>query len=127
MLEQVKKRLATFGYSVSTSDDELINLLIDKVTAEIKLNCNISEVLTESEPLVVDVITGEFLRHKKAIGADLGEINLEAVAKSIRLGDATVDFGSGSSPESRFNALVNSLIDSNKALLTAALRRLDWS
>lgn len=127
MLEQVKTRLASFGYPVSTSDEELINLLIGKVAAEIKLNCNITEIPPEAGPLVVDIIAGEFLRHKKAIGADLGEINLEAVAKSIRLGDATVDFGSGSSPESRFNALVNSLINSNKALLTAALRRLDWS
>jgi hypothetical protein len=127
MLEQVKTRLASFGYPVSTSDEELINLLIGKVAAEIKLNCNISEVSGEAEPLVIDIITGEFLRHKKAIGADLGEINLEAVAKSIRLGDTTVDFGSGSSPETRFSALVNTLIDGNKALLTAALRRLDWS
>jgi hypothetical protein len=126
MLEQVKTRLASFGYSVSTSDEGLISLLISKVTAEIKLNCNISEVSDDAEPLVVDIIAGEFLRHKKAIGADLGEINLEAVAKSIRLGDATVDFGSNN-PESRFNALINSLIDSNKALLTAALRRLGWS
>jgi hypothetical protein len=127
MLEQVKARLSTFGYSAITGDNELINLLIARVTAELQLNCNISEIPVESESLVVDIITGEFLQHKKAIGADLGDINLEAVAKSVKLGDTTVDFGSGSSPESRFNALVNTLIDSNKALLTAALRRLDWS
>ena len=127
MLETVKTRLSTFGYTVTSTDENLINILIEKVIAEIKLACNISDVPADQKPLVVDIVAGEFLRHKKAIGDDLGDINLEAMAKSVKLGDTTVDFGNASSPESQFDSFMGSLINGNKALLTASLRRLDWS
>lgn len=127
VLEKVKTRLTTFGYTAVPTDESLIALLIDKITAEIKLNCNIAEIPVEAKPLVVDIIAGEFLQQKKAIGADLEGINLEAVAKSIKLGDTTVDFGNNGNPESQFNALVNALINSNKNMITASLRRIDWS
>lgn len=127
MLAGVIARLATFGYTTDTADETLINLLITKVTAEIKLRCNASELPSEIDALVVDIVTGEFLQHKKAIGAELGTINLEAVAESIKTGDITVDFGGSSNPETRFNALVSGLIISNQALITASLRRFDWS
>jgi len=126
LIEELTARLAAMGYTATESDAWLLNFVIDKVTHEIKLSCNISEIPVTANKLLVDMMAGEFLRQKKAMGASLGGIAIEPAAKSMKIGDTTIDFGSAVSPEAQFDALIGMMIDKNRNLIVASLRRLSW-
>ncbi|KAE9633721.1 hypothetical protein GND95_08685 [Defluviitalea raffinosedens] len=126
MLQPVKERLASFGYIASTDDEWLINFMISKVTSEIKTSCNIDIVPSYIEPMVIDIVAGELLTQKKAMGQDIGSINFEAVAKTIKIGDTSVELDGGINIEARFNSLISELINGNRKTLISSLRRIDW-
>ncbi|MCC0649228.1 hypothetical protein [Clostridioides sp. ZZV15-6598] len=127
-VDDIEKRLESFGYILKNGDKWLIDFLKEKIENIIKLDCNISEVPKELYNIDVDRIVGEFLFTKKNMGQlNIEGLNFEAVEKSISEGDTKVDFaiGSGSqTPEQRFDALISYLTthDNNKILAFRCLR-----
>ena len=66
MQDLVKTALKFLGYTTSENDDALITFFIVKVTNEVKIEYNITQVTDEMENIIVDVVLREFLQHKKA-------------------------------------------------------------
>lgn len=127
MLEDVKKRLESLGYTVTQNDEWVLGLTIEKVENKIKNDCNVSTVPDGLHPIAVDMTCGEFLLSKKSIGA-LTSVDLEAVVKTVKEGDTQVTFaiGEGSqTPEQRFDSLVNYLITYGRASF-ATYRCIKW-
>ncbi len=123
MLEDVKARLASFGYTVTAADDWMLGFCIDKVQAHIKNNCNVAEVPEGLRPVAIDMACGEFLFGRKQSGQSVG-IDFEAVVKSIAEGDTTVTFDVSGSVEAKYDALIKYLLHSEVDF--AAYRRIKW-
>ncbi|AXU27222.1 TPA: hypothetical protein ACKONR_003590 [Clostridioides difficile] len=128
LIDDIEKRLESFGYILKDGDKWLIGFVREKIENIIKLDCNIKTMPIELKEIEVDMIVGEFLFTKKNMGQlDIESLNFEAVEKSISEGDTKVDFaiGSGSqTPEQRFDTLVNYLLTygKNKILTFRCLR-----
>lgn len=123
----VAKRLESLGYTVKVDDNSTIQYLIDKVVNAIKLDTNYVEFPMELLQMTIDMICGEFLQTKYALG-QLTEYDFSGSVKKITEGDTTVEYayGSGSkTPEERFLALVKQLRTADQSQL-AAVRRLRW-
>ncbi|ENY8749778.1 hypothetical protein ACF128_003778 [Clostridioides difficile] len=110
IIDDIEKRLESFGYILKDGDKWLIDFVREKIENIIKLDCNIKTMPIELKEIEADMIVGEFLFTKKNMGQlDIESINFEAVEKSISEGDTKVDFaiGSGSqTPEQRFDSLI---------------------
>lgn len=109
MMEEVKQRLSSFGYTATPADDWMLNFCIEKVETHIKNNCNVSEVPVGLHSTAVDMACGEFLFGKKQSGQSVG-LEFESVVKQITDGDTTVAFESKNSPEAKYDSLVAYLL-----------------
>lgn len=126
-VEQVTERLGTLGYKVVEGDEVSIEYLIDKIINAIKLDTNYVEFPVELLQMAIDMVCGEFLQTKYAIG-QLTDFDFSGSIKKITEGDTTVEYayGSGSkTPEERFNAFLKVLRTPDKSQI-AAVRRLRW-
>lgn len=127
MLEDVTKRLESFGYEVTEADNWMIEFLIQKIENSIKTDCNINTIPEELHEIAVDMVVGEFLLNKKSRG-QLEGFNLEAAVKEIHEGDTSVTFaiGDGSkTPEERLDELILYLMNYGKGKF-AAYRCIKW-
>lgn len=129
IIDEIEKRLESFGYVLKDGDKWLIGFVREKIENIIKLDCNIKTMPIELKEIEVDMIVGEFLFTKKNMGQlDIESLNFEVVEKSISEGDTKVDFaiGSGSqTPEQRFDILINYLMTYGKKKILA-FRCLRW-
>lgn len=126
MLDDVKKRLESFGYLTTDADAWVLDFIIQKVENHIKNQCNTLTVPEALHQIAVDMAVGEFLLGKKSIGQLTG-FNFEAAVKSIQEGDTNITFalGSGSmTPEERMNALISFLMHSETDF--ASYRCIKW-
>jgi len=127
MLEDVTKRLESFGYEVTEADNWMIEFLIQKIENSIKADCNINTIPEELHEIAVDMVVGEFLLNKKSRG-QLEGFDLEAAVKQIHEGDTSVTFaiGDGSkTPEERLDELILYLMNYGKRKF-AAYRCIKW-
>lgn len=127
MLEDVIKRLESFGYEVTEADNWMIEFLIQKIENSIKADCNINTIPEELHEIAVDMVVGEFLLNKKSRG-QLEGFDLEAAVKQIHEGDTSVTFaiGDGSkTPEERLDELILYLMNYGKGKF-AAYRCIKW-
>jgi hypothetical protein len=127
-IEEVKDRLSQFGYEVVESDNLILNFIMSKVVAEIKRDCNILLIPSDIEPIVIDMICGEFLFEKKSLSPTNFFIDLSAAVKSITEGDTKVDFAIGSGDltnEARLDKLIDCLRYGNKHIFNS-VRCLSW-
>ncbi len=127
MLEDVTKRLESFGYEVTEVDNWIIEFLIQKIENSIKADCNINTIPEELHEIAVDMVVGEFLLNKKSRG-QLEGFDLEAAVKQIHEGDTSVTFaiGDGSkTPEERLDELILYLMNYGKGKF-AAYRCIKW-
>lgn len=127
MLEDVTKRLASFGYEVTEADTWVLGFIIQKVENYIKDNCNVDVVPEGLHQIAVDMAVGEFLLGKKSTGQLTG-FNLEAAIKQIQEGDTTVTFAYGdgdSTPEKRLDGLISYLMTYGKGSF-ASYRCVKW-
>ncbi|HFL3105488.1 TPA: hypothetical protein ACG3JT_003150 [Clostridioides difficile] len=125
IIDEIEKRLESFGYILKDGDKWLIDFVREKIENIIKLDCNISEIPKELHNIEIDMIAGEFLFTKKNMGQlDMESLNFEAVEKSISEGDTKVDFAISQTPEQRFDSLIAYLITygKNKILTFRCLR-----
>lgn len=129
--DDVIVRLSQIGYTMPESDtpDSAVNYSINRAAEKIKANINRTDIPEGLHYTWVDMSAGLFLFDKKAAG-QLGEgFDFSAPAKRITEGDVSVEFYSGadggSTPEARFDKLLDSLINP-PAHLFARFRRLVW-
>ena len=123
MLDDIKQRLAAFGYNTTAADDWVLGFCINKVETHIKNNCNVAEVPEGLRSIAVDMVCGEFLFGKKQSGQGVG-IDFEAAVKSIAEGDTTVTFDTSSSVEGKYDALISYLMHGEVDFAT--YRRIRW-
>jgi len=126
LIEDIKNRLASFGYTLLDTDNFALEFVIDKVENKIKNECNITEIPDGLNQVEIDRICGEFLFAKKQSG-QLTEYDFDLIEKQIQDGDTTVTYAveAGQTPEQRFDKLVKSLMDTGKGEF-ASFRRLRW-
>lgn len=127
----VVARLSQLGYVVPDNDapNAGVTLAIDRAAEKIRANINRMDIPGELHYTWVDMAAGLFLFDKKAAG-QLGDgFDFTAPAKKITEGDVSVEFAGAddgsSTPEARFDKLINSLI-SPSAYLFARFRRFVW-
>lgn len=126
LIEDIKNRLESFGYTLLDSDSLALDFVIDKVENKIKNECNITEIPDGLYQVEIDRICGEFLFAKKQSG-QLTEYDFDLIEKQIQDGDTSVTYAveAGQTPEQRFDKLVRSLMDTGKGEF-ASFRRLKW-
>ena len=100
----VLDKLTAFNCEVVENDVPLLILSFSKVETEIKLNCNLSELPTNINAVLIDAIVGEFLKLKNAVGTlDIGK-----VVASVTMGDTSVSYGT---PMQTFDAIISDMTD----------------
>lgn len=114
MLEKVKERLQSFGYTLKNGDEVILNFSIQKVENTIKNDCNVSSIPDGLVNIAVDMAIGEFLTAKKTFSPnDIAGLDLDFAVKQIQTGDTNTVFATGESsltPEQRLNAFVSYLL-----------------
>lgn len=115
MLERVKERLQSLGYTVKDSDDIAINFAMQKVENTIKNDCNVSAIPDGLMNIAIDMVVGEFLMSKKTFAPnDLLNFNLDSAIKQIQEGDTNISFaiGEGSkTDEQRLDSFIDYLLN----------------
>ena len=137
METKIYERLISLGYAIENevgeggdiiyhptpTDLTIITVLKNKIVNAIKSDCNIDEIPTEIEGLVVDNIIGEFLFDKKTMGTlVIDDMDLNAV-KSISEGDTTIQFAEGSSQSEMLDMLIKYLL---RPIDLSDYRRIRW-
>lgn len=127
----VVARLSQLGYVVPDNDapNAGVTLAIDRAAEKIRANINRMDIPDELHYTWVDMAAGLFLFDKKAAG-QLGDgFDFTAPTKKITEGDVSVEFAGAtdgsSTPEARFDKLINSLINP-PAYLFARFRQFVW-
>ena len=115
-IEEILKRLISFGYTPNENDYWIITFCMQKVENHIKNSCNISEIPNELKEVEIDRICGEFLFSKKQTGQLNAEnsFDLEMAIKQVQAGDTNVTFavGEGSETlETKLNTLISYLLN----------------
>ena len=107
--ETITSRLLSLGYAVKEGDAFALGFVFEKCSTTIIHFCNVSEVPTDLEKVLVDFVCAEFLRAKKSSG-QLSEIELDAIVKAIDTGDTKTEFAVGNvSADEKFYLLLNKL------------------
>ncbi|WP_107950946.1 hypothetical protein [Lysinibacillus parviboronicapiens] len=131
MYLDVVMRLSALGVAISSapssSDDMLLKHAIDKVTNHINSQTNLLSIPNGLKEIAIDMVVGEFLLTKKAMGLlDVETLNFEAVAKQVQDGDTNVVFAveANRTPEAQFEAFILYLKHGNTDFLK--YRVLTW-
>ena len=88
--------LSNIGYPVA-EEESLVDTLLEITESSIKNQCNISEIPTELDYVVIMRTCGAFLRLKSATSDLSSTFNISAAYKKIVEGDVTVEL---SAPDS---------------------------
>lgn len=119
MIDQIKNRLKMLGVSELTKQDEItIECLIEDKIQDILNYCNLKKLPPQLEINVVKSVCGETLQQKKLTGEVAG-VSLEAAVSSLSEGDVSFSFDASASPEKRLDAVISSLLASEKKNLNA--------
>ena len=109
--DDIIRRLKQLGYVATNSDYDHIDFELEKTLNYVMNYCNITIIPEILNPRIIDKVCSEFLYYKKNSGA-LDGFNYDAVIKSIKEGDTTINYAVGQgedTPENRFDAFVKSL------------------
>lgn len=128
-VDEVKKRLQSFGYEVREGDPFSLAFCVEKVRSSIKNDVNWQDVPEGLAHIAVDMAVGEFLNAKKTFAPDdLSNFDLDVAIKQIDTGDTKTVFavGDGSAtPEQRLTAFIHYLLTYGKAEFSS-FRRIRW-
>lgn len=129
-VEDIKKRLESFGYSAVTENEAALTLALKTASDICKNDCNVSEVPEGLETIVIDMAVGEFLLVLKTFNpSSLSNIGLsfESAVKELSEGDAKISFATEGnlSDEQKLDYLIGSLINGRRSEF-ACYRRLRW-
>ncbi len=128
-VDEVKKRLQSFGYEVREDDMFSLTFCVEKVRSSIKNDINWQDVPEGLEHIAVDMAVGKFLNAKRTFAPDdLSNFDLDFAVKQIQTGDTNTVFavGDGSStPEQRLTAFISYLLTYGKSEFNS-FRRIRW-
>lgn len=128
-VDEVKKRLQSFGYEVKESDISSLTFCVEKVRNFIKNDVNWQYIPEGLEHVAIDMAVGEFLNTKRTFAPDdLSNFDLDAAVKQIQTGDTNTVFavGDGSStPEQRLTAFISYLLTYGKSEFNS-FRKIRW-
>lgn len=128
-VDEVKKRLQSFGYEVKENDMFSLTFCIEKVRSSIKNDVNWQDVPEGLEHIAVDMAVGEFLNAKKTFAPDeLSNFDFDFAIKQIQTGDTNTVFAVGdgnSTPEQRLTAFISYLLTYGKSEFSS-FRRIRW-
>lgn len=105
------ERLKQLGYTATDADNDQIDFELKKTLDYVMNYCNITVIPEILYTRIVEKVCGEFLYYKKNSGS-LDGFNYDAVIKSIKEGDTTINYAVGQgedTPENRFDAFVKAL------------------
>lgn len=129
MLEDVKTRLHSLGYTLKDGDEALLSFSIQKAENTVKNECNITAVPSELLCTAVDIAVGEFLQAKKTFAPqDITSLDLDFAVKQIQTGNTSTTFAVGEgnlTSEQRLDNLISFLINSKRGELLC-FRRIRW-
>lgn len=129
MLERVKTRLQSFGYTLKDGDEVILIFSIEKVTNTIKNDCNVSKIPDGLMNIAVDMAVGEFLTVKKTFSPnDIAGLDLDFAVKQLQEGDKNTVFATGEgslTAEQRLNNLLNYLLTYGRDEFSC-YRRIRW-
>lgn len=129
MLDRVKKRLESFGYTFLDGDEVILTFSIQKVKNTIKNDCNIPCIPDGLVNIAIDMVVGEFLLLKKTFTpTDLEGFDLEYAVKQIQTGDTNTVFATGEgslTPEQRLTSFINYLLSYGRTEFHS-FRRIRW-
>lgn len=121
MKNNIIDKLTSLGYKIDViADDFLITFILEKVSYEIKNNCNTSTIPQALEHTFIDMVCGEFLLIKKQSGKLL---DFDAMVQQISTGDTSVSFDMSQSPEHRLDLLISFLMTRRDF---SCYRKLKW-
>jgi hypothetical protein len=109
--EQVISRLEMLGYTATVGDNNHIDFEMTKTINYVMNYCNITDIPEILDPRIIDRICADFLFYKKNSGS-LEGFNYDAVIKSIKEGDTTIQYAVGQgedTAENRFDTFVKQL------------------
>lgn len=125
--DDIVKRLNQLGYTATEKDHEQIDFELEKIINYVMNYCNITDIPTILDHRIADRVCADFLYYKKNSGS-LEGFNYEAVIKSIKEGDTTIQYAVGQgedTPENRFDSFVKQLERGFDKWITPH-RRLRW-
>jgi hypothetical protein len=124
--ESVLERLLSFGYTLKETDGVELGFVIQKLENHVKNSCNTNSVPEGLFNAAVDAVCGEFLFTKKQTGRlELNDLDLTGAVTSIKEGDTSVNFGSGTSEDEKLTLFLNILMHSMDGDLVC-YRRMQW-
>ena len=119
--------LKDIGYTVRAEDESLIDKLLLATLSTIKNQCNISELPTDLDNVVIIRTCGTFLRLKSATSDLSTTFNLNAAYKKIVEGDVTVELSvpDSVSPQKMLLDYIKALEEYGKRDIVA-FRKVRW-
>ena len=119
--------LKEIGYETTNADSELVDDLLSTVTTTILNQCNISELPTDLDKVVIMRTCGAFLRLKSATSDLTTAFNVMPAYKKIVEGDVTVEMSipDAVSPQKLLSDYIKSLEEYGKRDI-AAFRKVRW-
>ena len=128
MLEKVKERLQSFGYTLQDGDETIISFCISKVEVTIKNDCNVSEIPEGLVYIAVNMAVAEFLSAKKTFSPEsISGLDLNFAIKQIQTGDTNTVFATEGSQtaEQRLDSFISYLLTYGRDQFSC-YRRLRW-
>ena len=133
LTETVTMRLATFGYTVKTTDESAMTYVVGHAAQYVCNYCNFKtcpdDIPAALKYVTADYAVGEFLQQKKTFApADLSNLNLDLAIKQITTGDTTTAFATGDgsqTDEQKLNTIISYLMTYGKHDLNSN-RKVKW-
>lgn len=126
IVEKVIKRLASFGYEATETDEWALGFAIQKSENTIKNECAIPEIPEGLVCVLVDMACGEFLTAKKQTGQlDIAGLDLSGAVTGIKEGDTQINFNGDESDSDKLDSLLNKLLNGGRGELVC-YRRIRW-
>lgn len=122
IIELTIKQLELFGIELTDTDDFELSLAVNKIQESIKNTTNQLSVPEGLTFTAVNMICGEFLHGRNATNR-LEGFSVEQALKSVKVGDATLDFGGGHAPD--IGTFINHLLVSGRGDVLS-YRKLKW-
>lgn len=123
-VDDIDKRLQSLAYTLQKGEDWAVNFTIQSVTNTIKSNCNTTAIPEGLYNIAINMVCGEFLTTKKALG-QLSEAQVQSTIKSIEEGDTKITYADEKSLNVLFDTLMNNL-RADSASEFVRYRRLLW-
>lgn len=120
MIDKIKQRLATLGYTVTNDDNDFIEFVLGKIEHRVLIFTNLSVVPDKLEYEIIDAVVSEFMLSKLATNG----LDIERAVQSITEGDTSVTFANGSDTTSILKRYYESFALDNAKLVK--FRVLTW-